>query len=246
LAEVALRALPPAQEWQRPDGNSEQEAPANASKPNATPATGRPINRADRFQVVVHVDADALRAESETGQSLVDGVRVSAETSRRLACDASRVVMTHDASGRTIDVGRRTRMIPPAIRRALEHRDRGCRFPGCGNRFCDAHHIRHWADGGKTTLQNTVLLCRRHHRALHEGGFRVIANAQDFRFYKPNGDVFANVPAPPTLARDPVEALTIANGHDGIDAWTAASRWRGERLDLDLTVRSLIGLEAAM
>lgn len=99
--------------------------------------------RADRFQVVVHVDADALRESSDSGQSVLDGERVSAETSRRLACDASRVIMVHDAEGETVSVGRRTRTVPPAIRRALEHRDRGCRFPGCGLRFCDARHVKH-------------------------------------------------------------------------------------------------------
>ena len=82
------------------------------------------------MQVVVHVDAEALREDSDSGQSVVaGGVRVPAGTSRRLACDASRVVMTHDAAGNILDVGRRTRTVPMAIRRALEHRDRGCCFP---------------------------------------------------------------------------------------------------------------------
>jgi hypothetical protein len=73
-----------------------------------------------------------------------------------------------------LDVGRRTRTIPPALRRALETRDRGCRFPGCGSRFTEAHHVRHWAEGGATSLSNTVLTCRFHHRLLHEGGWRVV------------------------------------------------------------------------
>jgi len=82
------------------------------------------------------------------------GQDVSAETSRRLACDASRVVMRHDVDGRTVEVSARTRTIPPALRRALQHRDRGCRFPGCGARIAEGHHIRHWAAGGPTTLSN--------------------------------------------------------------------------------------------
>ena len=101
------------------------------------------------------------------------GARVSAETSRRLACDASRVVMRHDEDGRTVEVGARTRTIPPALRRALHHRDRGCRFPGCGLPFGQGHHVRHWAQGGPTTLSNLALLCRRHHRAVHEEGYQV-------------------------------------------------------------------------
>ena len=81
--------------------------------------------------------------------------------------------MKHDADGRIFDVGAKTRTIPPALRRALLYRDRSCRFPGCHGRFCQAHHIRHWAHGGPTTLSNLVLLCRRHHRAVHEEGYRV-------------------------------------------------------------------------
>ena len=80
----------------------------------------------------------------------------SAETSQRLGCDASRVVMQHDEDGRIFEVGAKTRTIPPALRRALLHRDRSCRFPGCHGRFCQAHHIRHWAQGGPTTLSNLV------------------------------------------------------------------------------------------
>jgi uncharacterized protein DUF222 len=115
------------------------------------------IGRADRFQVMVHVDAEALCESSGCGQSVLDGTHVSAETSRRLSCDANRVVMVQDAEGRTVAVGRRTRTVPAAIRRSLEHRDRGCRFPGCGLRYCDAHHITHWADGGATRLDNLAM-----------------------------------------------------------------------------------------
>jgi len=104
---------------------------------------------------------------------LEEGTRVSAETSRRLACDASRVVMRHDGAGRVVEIGARTRTIPPALRRALHARDRGCRFPGCGVRFGQGHHLRHWAHGGPTTLSNLALLCTRHHRAVHEEGFQV-------------------------------------------------------------------------
>ncbi|MGH7321675.1 MAG: HNH endonuclease [Candidatus Rokuibacteriota bacterium] len=104
---------------------------------------------------------------------LKDGARVSGETSQRLACDASRVVMRHDGDGHPLDVGRRTRTIPAALRQALLHRDRGCRFPGCGLRHCQGHHLRHWANGGATTLDNLTLLCRRHHRAVHEEGYQV-------------------------------------------------------------------------
>jgi len=91
-----------------------------------------------------------------------------------LAADLDRgaavVVMRHAADGSVLDVGRKTRTIPPAMRRALAARDSRCGLPGCGARQCVAHHVRHWADGGETRLDNLVLLCRRHHRAVHEGG----------------------------------------------------------------------------
>ena len=130
--------------------------------------------RAERYQVVLHVEAPTLEGESEPGRSeLEDGTRVSAETSRRLSCDASMVRLTEAPDGSVLDVGRKTRTIPPALRRALESRDCGCRFPGCGLRFTNAHHVRHWADGGETKLENLVLLCRFHHRLVHEEGYTV-------------------------------------------------------------------------
>src|SRR5205809_4002412 len=99
----------------------------------------------ERYQVVVHVDAAVLADADQAGQSVLeDGLRVPAGTSQPLACDASRVVMRHDADGRLLEVGARTRTIPPALRRALHHRDRGCRFPGCGVRFGQGHHIRQY------------------------------------------------------------------------------------------------------
>src|SRR6266508_1519363 len=143
----------------------------------------------ERYQVVVHVDAPVLADPDQPGQSVLEeGARVSSETSRRLACDASRVVMRHDSDGRVVEIGARTRTIPPALRRALHHRDRGCRFPGCGLPFGQGHHLRHWAHGGPTTLSNLALLCRRHHRAVHEEGYQVDRQQDgELRFRRPNG-----------------------------------------------------------
>src|SRR5690606_36381617 len=120
----------------------------------------------------------------------------SAETARRLSCDAGLVEVRADPDGRVLGVGRRTRTVPPALRRALEVRDRGCRFPGCGLRFTDAHHIVHWADGGETSLANCVLLCRRHHRRVHEEGWRVSSDRTGERivFFTPAGRALAEVP----------------------------------------------------
>src|SRR5207244_443871 len=93
--------------------------------------------------------------------------------------------------------GRKTRTIPASLRRALQHRDRGCRFPACTNhRFVDAHHVQHWVDGGETSLANTLLLCRRHHVLVHEHGFSVQCDPEP-RFFDPFG---APVPYyPPAL-----------------------------------------------
>jgi hypothetical protein len=111
--------------------------------------------------VTVHVDAQVLAAGGEGRCELDDGPALAAETARRLACDAAVVGIVEDELGTPLDVGRKTRSIPPAIRRALRARDGGCRFPGCTNRrFVDGHHIRHWAAGGETSLANLVLLYR--------------------------------------------------------------------------------------
>jgi hypothetical protein len=108
--------------------------------------------------------------------------------------------MRHDGNGHVVEVGARTRTIPPALRRALEHRDRGCRFPGCRSRFTQGHHIRHWANGGPTTLSNLASLCRRHHRCVHEDGFRVERRASGQpEFRRPDGRVLPKAPGLPTV-----------------------------------------------
>ena len=159
----------------------------------------------ERYQVVVHVDAPALADPDQPGQSvLADGTHVSAETSRRLACDASRVVMRHGRDGRVVEVAARTRTIPPALRRALHHRDHGCRFPGCGRRFGQGHHLRHWAQGGPTTLSNLALLCPRHHRAVHEEGYQLDRQPDgELRFRRPDGRPLPEVPPPLEVLGDP-------------------------------------------
>ena len=190
----------------------------------------------ERYQVVVHVDAPVLADSEAPGQSVLDGgTHVSAETSRRLACDATRVVMRHDQDGRIVEVGARTRTIPPAIRRALHHRDRGCRFPGCGVSFGQGHHIRHWAQGGPTTLSNLALLCRRHHRAIHEEGYQVERLPDgELRFRRPDGRSLPGVPLPPAVPDDPVHALRARNEAVGLrlNANTTRPTWLGERLDV--------------
>ena len=188
----------------------------------------------ERYQVVVHVEEDQSVLEN--------GARVSAETSQRIACDASRVVMRHGHDGHVVEVGARTRTIPPAIRRALHHRDRGCRFPGCGVRFGQGHHIRHWAHGGPTTLSNLALLCRRHHRAVHEEGYQLDRQPDgELRFRRPDGQVLSEVPHPPEVRGDPVEILRSRNEADGLHlhARTATPGWLGEPLNVGWAISVL-------
>src|SRR5688572_15433848 len=172
----------------------------------------------ERYQVVVHVDAAVLADPDQPGQSVLeDGAHVPAETSRRLACDATRVVMRHDADGRVLEIGARTRTIPPALRRALHHRDQGCRFPGCGLPFGQGHHVRHWAQGGPTTLSNLARLCRRHHRAVHEEGFQVDRQPDGtLQFRWPDGQPLPDVPSPPTVPADPVHVLREGHVAQGL------------------------------
>jgi len=161
-------------------------------------ATGpRDLAGGDRQQIVVHVDAETLKHSHAGRCELEPGPSIAAETARRLSCDASIVRIVESEKGEPLDVGRRTRTIPPAIRRALNSRDRGCRFPGCSfKRYVDGHHVKHWAQGGETRLANLVTLCRFHHRQVHEG--QVVVQFLDdgaFRFRRPDGRSFES-PAP--------------------------------------------------
>jgi hypothetical protein len=193
-----------------------------------TPLSGA---RAERYRVVLHVDADTLAGDREPGRSeLEDGTRLSAESARRLACDASVVRVARKRDGTVLDVGRKTRTVSPGLRRALEVRDRGCRFPGCGRRFTDVHHVKHWADGGETSLSNCVNLCRAHHRLVHEGGW-TMGWDRDQRpiFFDPHGHMhYEGRWQPPTLPEDAVAALVAENASLGIepDESTASARWQ--------------------
>ncbi|MFF5202459.1 DUF222 domain-containing protein [Micromonospora parva] len=133
-----------------------------------------PEHGGEPAQIVVTTSFDVLTRQLDAG-TLDTGPRVTSEAVRRLACDAAILPAVLDGSGQTLDVGRQRRLVTGPLRRALVLRDRGCAFPGCDRppRWCDAHHIRHWADGGSTSLANSVLLCAHHHRHLHHGDWTV-------------------------------------------------------------------------
>ncbi|RPI25506.1 MAG: HNH endonuclease, partial [Actinobacteria bacterium] len=130
-----------------------------------------PVSGGERPHLAVIVDLRAITGTGWGRCELDDGTVVPAETVRRIACDATVTRVVTDGPSQILDVGRATRTVPAAIRRALDIRDRGCTWAGCDRpaRFCDAHHIWHWADGGPTNLDNLTLLCRPHHRMTHEG-----------------------------------------------------------------------------
>jgi hypothetical protein len=206
---------------------------------NFLAASDNASSSADRYQVVVHVDAETLREHTAGRCELEQGPAIPAETARRLTCDASLLRVLENEQGEPLDVGRKTRSIPPAIRRALNTRDGGCRFPGCiHQRYVDAHHIEHWADGGETKLSNLVTLCRLHHRLVHEGEIIIEALAGGgWRFLHPDGRHFEIIRCSKSLNWD-CDDLEDTHTELGIhiDSDTAATRWRGERMDYELGV----------
>jgi hypothetical protein len=200
------------------------------------------LNGGERQQIVVHVDAETLRDSVAGRCEIEEGPALPAETVRRLACDCSVVAIVENEQGEALDVGRRTRSIPPALRRALNARDRGCRFPGCTHtRYVDAHHIKHWARGGETKASNLVTLCRFHHRKVHEGGVVVqILDDGAFRFVRPDGRAFES-PAPATTPSHWTQlSLQHRESDISISPTTATTRWRGERMDYGLGVEVLL------
>ena len=226
-----------ASEWEWPGGDPGMRADAtrvaghdgrSVRAPHACPESRTPVSTA-----------------TECSQAVLDeagGIHVSAETARRLACDAATVRMQHGPAGEILDVGRRTRTISPALRRALQARDGQCRFPGCRNVRVDAHHVKHWADGGRTALDNLVLLCRRHHRAVHEEGFRITLDAAgDVEFIRPDGRSLPEAPAAPVWTGPPLAPVTARLEQEGvsIDPDTLTPDWRGDRLDLDWAIHVL-------
>ncbi len=194
-------------------------------------------------QVVLHVDAPVLAAADTEGRCyLENGPSLPPETARRLSCDAEVIAVIHERDHASpLDVGRKTRRVSRALRRALRVRDGGCRFPGCSNRrFVDAHHIVHWLRGGETTLANLALLCRRHHRLVHEEGYGLtVAGDGVFVFTRPDGEP---VPDAPPLAPCTGPDIEAQNERDGLtlDRDTCRSLGEGESFDLGMTMDSIL------
>ena len=191
----------------------------------------------DRYQVVLHVDAEVLASPANDGRcELEDGPALAPETARRLACDGSAYVMAHGPAGE-LTAGRKTRVVSTTLRRALRARDgTRCTFPSCGCRGSDAHHVHAWAEGGPTVLDNLALLCRRHHTFVHEGGFRMEPIAGErFRFLRPDGrELVASPPLPEVIgcARENL-ALRWVEPTVKLTRDTGYPEWDGEPVDYD-------------
>ena len=225
-------------------------APAEATAAPTEPAASDPA-RDSPFG-----SPPARRVSGETSHAVMgvpalvteDGSRVSAETSSRLCCDAEVVPIARGSDGTVLDVGRRSRTVGWRLRKALEARDGGCRFPGCGSRLrSHAHHIVHWAHGGETAMDNLVLLCPFHHRTVHEGGWRVEMDERGVpHFFNPLGARMPVVPESPDIGgmvpgdtkAPPSQDFGLARWHGqaGIGPSTGSSLWQGERIDWGLAM----------
>jgi hypothetical protein len=191
---------------------------------------------ADRHQIVVHVAEETLRDRVAGCCQIEHGPSIAAETARRMACDASVVELTENENGEPLDVGRKTRTISAPLRRALNARDNGCRFPGCANtRYMDCHHIKHWANGGETKPGNLVSLCRFHHHAVHEGGATIEwLDDGALRFALKNGEVMDSTK--PVCAQPNGDPTRLPNGKT---EW----RYRGDHMDLGLAIEVMLQQE---
>ena len=215
------------------------------------------LRSSDAWQVFVHVNANDAHPDNRINgahTTYMDDRRcVAPHVARQLACDASRRTVLENERGEVLNIGRRSRIVPWHIAHALRLRDGGCRFPGCNQqRWTDAHHIRHWADGGETSLENLITLCRYHHRALHRDEYRIERDAGGEPIFVDS----RHRPIPPaihpqfedehgsaaaTSADDRVERLQAEHRNRGveIDQSTAVTRWAGERMDYSTAVEWL-------
>ena len=205
--------------------------------------------RGEAYHVAVHVDAETLADPGLDGRSEVEPcTSASAESSRRLACDAPAFAVVHGADGEVLRVGRKSRRVSLPLWRVLAARDETCRFPGCArHRHLQAHHVRHWASGGDTSPENLILLCRAHHRVVHEVGYGVELDGRGgLTFLRPDGRPLPASPGRETLPADPTGALAAAHRSLGlcITAQTNEPGWDGQGIDLDLAVEQVIRLTA--
>jgi hypothetical protein len=214
-----------------------------AERALAADAAAASPSAADRFHVVVHVDAEVLANPDADGRcELEDGPAIAPQTARRLACDATVSPLFHGPRGELLP-GRKRRVISAPLRRALKARDgTRCAFPGCSCRGRDAHHVKSWAGGGPTELANLLALCRRHHTLVHEGGFGIQARPDSsFGFFKPDGTPLPQAPPARAVTGDPASVLLSRWVSDGADPGPDSGQptGAGERFDYRWAVDDL-------
>jgi hypothetical protein len=220
-----------------------------------------PLSPPQHHQIIVHIEKDSLMHGTAHHCSIEHGPFLSPAAARRLACDTGLLTVLEDGQGNVLNVGRKTRTVSPALRRALTRRDNCCRFPGCTeSRFVDAHHIQHWCDGGETRLDNLVLLCRRHHRLVHEQGYEIINHVGKhcdgdtqqrsyIEFRRPDRQRLPESLYPQFSEHQAhQESLAIERQHQimglHIDQLTAITQWQGERMDYSLAMDAVLRSEA--
>jgi hypothetical protein len=203
-------------------------------------------NRAP-VDVMVTIPASDLR-EGATDPAAVGSMGASciaAEAARRLSCDAGLIEVVEDAHGVPLSVGRKRRTITGSLKRALIKRDTVCVYPGCENRiFLEGHHIRHWADGGETAIDNGCLLCSHHHRFVHEYGYRIELDTNGRpQFRDPRGRLVAAVPERLTDPDLGWPRIWAANAALEIDASTPACEWDGTPMRYGAMVGHLVTVD---
>ena len=199
------------------------------------------------IDVTITIPASSLRKDAVDAVDVgcMGSACISAETARRLSCDAGVVEVIEDEQGVPLSVGRKRSTIAGSIKRALLRRDGACTYPGCANRmFLEGHHIDHWADGGATTLDNAALLCSHHHRFVHEYGYAIeLGPDRRPQFRDPHGRVLVAVPAGhcgPDLGWPQIDA---ANSSLAIDADTIACEWDGKPVRYGRVIDDLVAVD---
>ncbi len=202
------------------------------------------LKGSERCQVVLHVGMGTLQNRCD-----LDGKHwISAKTAKRLSCDASLVAVLENDQGQVLNIGRRARTIPASIKRALDLRDKTCRVPGCCNtRYLDAHHIQHWADGGETSLDNLMNMCRHHHRQLHQGLFNIrVEKASAYEeahrvFSTPDGKQLKASFFPQFSEKSVATAeQALSDAAPNVNSNTAVTQWAGENLEYPVAVEILL------
>ena len=198
----------------------------------------------EKYQVLLHINANEAHMDHQINQGDICHVEnnkfLSREVARQLACDTHMRVVLEDDDGKVLNIGRKSRTIPRAIAHALNIRDGGCRYPGCTQHFwTDAHHVRHWAAGGETKLENLITLCRFHHTQLHKEVYEIQVQDQDFVFINQDKEEILRSIHPqfPVVEADErVQSMLKDQAHIGIDASTAETKWRGDEMDIQMAL----------